>query len=76
MIVRETEMTPSENQQSLTHNQERRGYPTQATIDRVIRAARKAGISVGGIEVSPDGVIRILDASEIQRPKSQADEWV
>ena len=55
---------------------QRRRYPTQAAIDRIVRAARKAGISVGGVEVSPDGVIRILDASELQRPKSEVDEWV
>lgn len=55
------------------HKSKRRRYPTQAAIDRVIRAARKAGIFVNGIEVSPDGVIRVIDRTE--SPQDDFERW-
>ena len=37
-------------------------YATQAKIERAIKAARKCGLDVAGIEVSPDGVIKVVEA--------------
>jgi hypothetical protein len=36
-------------------------YPRKAQIERAIAAARAGGIKVGGIEIDPDGTIRILE---------------
>ena len=39
-------------------------YPRKAVIERAIAAARAGGIKVGGIEVDPDGTIRILGETD------------
>jgi hypothetical protein len=43
-------------------------YPTEATIARMIRAARKAGLDVAGFDALPDGTIRIMDARAMPNP--------
>ena len=35
-------------------------YPRKAQIERAIAAAKAGGIKVGGVEIDPDGTIRIL----------------
>lgn len=35
--------------------------PTKAAIKRIVDAAKEAGIKVGGLEVTPDGTIRVLN---------------
>lgn len=40
----------------------RRLYPKKFEITRVVAAARAAGLDVAGIEVSPDGSIKIIEA--------------
>lgn len=45
-----------------------RAYPTQAAIGRVISAAKKLGIDVAGVEVSPDGTIRAVEARAAPQP--------
>lgn len=57
-------------------DQGKRRYPTQAAIDRAIRAARKAGLKVTGFEITPSGVIRILDDQSAASARSEAEEWV
>lgn len=52
-----------------------RKYPRKAEIQRLVRAAREAGIDVGGFEVSPEGVIRILPAAAMVKPATAFDEW-
>jgi hypothetical protein len=42
-----------------------RAYPTDRAIRHVVRAARKLDIDVAGLEVSPDGTIRVVDARAI-----------
>lgn len=42
--------------------QARRAYPRKVEIARAVEAARSAGISIGGVEVSADGTIRIVSA--------------
>lgn len=35
-------------------------YAVQKIIERAIKAAKDAGMDVGGVEVSPDGTVRVL----------------
>jgi hypothetical protein len=39
-----------------------RAYPTHRAIAHVVNAAKKLGIDVAGVEVSPDGTIRCVEA--------------
>lgn len=48
-------------------------YPGAVAIKRAVAAAKAAGIEVGGLEVTPQGVIRILRAGE--KPVDEQDEW-
>lgn len=55
---------------------ERREFARQHVISRAIRAARDAGMDVGGVEVLPNGGVRVLAATQI--PPSYSDpvsEW-
>ena len=42
----------------------RRARITVADVSRVIKAARNAGMTVGAIEVSPDGTIRVAESDK------------
>lgn len=44
-------------------------YPSKAKITGLIQIARAAGIDVAGIEVSPEGVIRVMEARAIPAEK-------
>ena len=48
------------------------GYPSNALIKRLVAAARNAGIDVADLEVTPDGVVRMMSAraTEASRPNS------
>jgi len=35
-------------------------YPSRAVIDRAVTAARMAGLDVAGIELGPDGSVRVM----------------
>lgn len=37
-------------------------YPTKAKISRAVTIARELGLDVAGFEISPDGLIRIVEA--------------
>lgn len=52
-----------------------RRYPRKVEIDRAIQAARAAGIDVAGIEISPTGHIRLLEARAIPQPQNDFDRW-
>jgi hypothetical protein len=43
-------------------------YAGAVAIKKTIDAARKAGLDVGGIEVAPDGTIRIMEARAMPKP--------
>lgn len=46
-------------------------------LQRAIRAARKAGIDVGGVAIDPDGEIRIISkADQPAVPANELDAWV
>lgn len=51
-----------------------RSYPTDRAIQHVVKAAGKAGIDAAGVEVSPDGTIRVLDARLAPRPPADLFE--
>lgn len=53
-----------------------REYATRSQIKRAIDAARDAGIEIGGVEVAPDGTIRILSLAQTQPERTSAyDQW-
>jgi hypothetical protein len=37
-------------------------YASQAAMERTLRAAKKAGLDVAGVEALPDGTIRVVEA--------------
>lgn len=49
--------------------------PTQAVIERCIRAAQRAGLPVSGYELRPDGSIRILTSSTATNAANDTDDW-
>ncbi|MEI9927616.1 MAG: hypothetical protein WDN44_07795 [Sphingomonas sp.] len=50
-----------------------KGYPTKAAILRAVQAARAAGLDAAGIEIGPNGVIRVFEARAQQSPRSAFD---
>ncbi len=51
-------------------------YAGKSAIRRVVQAARESGIDVAGIEVPPDGRIRVFGASELQGPAfDEVNPW-
>ena len=55
----------------------RRGhYPTKAVVERMLSVARANGLDVVGFEVSPEGVVRVLDKRAIPAaPANDFDRW-
>lgn len=51
----------------------RRIYPSSATIRKLVRVAQECGIPVGGFEVTPEGNVRVYDATVSNQPKAQND---
>jgi ribosomal protein S11 len=52
-------------------------YPTKAAVKRAVETARELGLTVVGVEVSKEGVIKILDQAAIpQKPKDEFEEWL
>lgn len=51
-------------------------YPGKVAIRHVVEAAKSLGIDVAGIEVTPDGTIRVMEARAAPtQPKDLFDEW-
>ncbi|MEG3151784.1 hypothetical protein U1769_17975 [Sphingomonas sp. ZT3P38] len=48
-------------------------YPSTPEIKRIVNAAKACGLDVGGIEVCPDGMIRILEARATQQGQTLFD---
>lgn len=53
----------------------RRAYPRKVEIMRLVAAAREGGLDVAGIEISPEGHIRLLEARAIPQPQNDFDRW-
>jgi hypothetical protein len=47
----------------------------QATIKRAVHAAQKAGLRVQGIEVAPDGTIRVLTGEDAPPELTPLEQW-
>ena len=41
-------------------------YAVQKIIERAVKAAKDAGLDVGGVEVLPDGTVRVLTKESTQ----------
>ena len=50
-------------------------YPTKAKIDYLVKAARAAGVKVGGIECGRDGTVRILSETLAAANANAYDDW-
>lgn len=51
-------------------------YPSVPNVKRMIAAAKAAGLDVAGIEVSPDGMIRIIEARALPAKGDDLfDQW-
>jgi hypothetical protein len=53
----------------------RPAYPRKAVVDRLVKAARAAGVDVAGIEFSPNGAIRLIEARAIPQPQNDFDRY-
>lgn len=53
----------------------RRAYPRKIEIVRVVEAAKACGLDVAGVEVSPEGVIKIVEARAIPQPQDEFERW-
>lgn len=48
----------------------------QSDVERAVKAARAAGLDVGGVEVAPDGTIRVMTATQAPAGASNPfDQW-
>lgn len=47
----------------------------QADVARAVKAVRSAKIDVTGVEIAPDGTIRVLTAAAPQPSSSPFDTW-
>lgn len=48
-------------------------YPSKAAIERAVAAAKACGLDVAGLEVSPDGCIKIMEARAV--PNKPANDF-
>ena len=48
--------------------------PTKSQIERVVKAARSAGLDVSGFRIEPDGSIVVFDKSAT--PKDEFATWL
>lgn len=54
-----------------------RGLFRKYNVEKLVRSAKGAGMEVGGVEVAPDGTIRVLTRSAEQKTAntSAGNEW-
>jgi hypothetical protein len=51
-------------------------YPGKIAIRHAVEAARSLGIDIGGLEFSPDGIIRLLDRGTLPaQPLDEFAQW-
>jgi hypothetical protein len=50
-------------------------YPSSPDIKRIVKAAKAGGLDVVGIEVCPDGMIRILEPRATRQEMSDFDKF-
>ncbi|KPL55488.1 hypothetical protein ABB55_27310 [Prosthecomicrobium hirschii] len=47
----------------------------QADVTRAIKAAKAAGVDIGGVEIRADRIV-VLAAGHAAKPESALDEWM
>lgn len=52
-----------------------RAYPRKVEIERLVAAARSSGLDIAGIEISPQGHVRLLEARAIPQPQNDFDRY-
>lgn len=50
-------------------------YPTKAAVKRAVETARELGLKVVGVEVSREGVIKVIDQAAVPQQTTIRDEW-
>jgi hypothetical protein len=50
-------------------------YPHKAEIVRAVEAAKACGLDVAGVEVSPNGTIKIIEARALPQPQDEFERW-
>tara|TARA_B100000678_G_scaffold291122_1_gene306387 strand:+ start:16225 stop:16410 length:186 start_codon:yes stop_codon:yes gene_type:complete len=50
-------------------------YPRKAQIVNAVAAAKACGLDVCGIEVSPSGIIRIIEARAVSEPANDFERF-
>lgn len=50
-------------------------YPGKVAIRHAMDAARASGLDPAGIEVCPDGTIRIVEARAVAKKDDLFDQW-
>lgn len=53
----------------------RQRYPRKAEIERAVTAARACGLDVAGVEVCPNGIIRILESRAVPDTANDFDRY-
>jgi hypothetical protein len=53
----------------------RRRYPSPAAVKRAVKQVTDCALDVAGVEVSPDGVIRILTSQAFAHPRDDFEAW-
>lgn len=52
-------------------------YPGKVPIRHAVEAARALGVDIGGIEISANGTIRVLDRGIVAtQPKDEFEQWL
>lgn len=52
----------------------RRSYPRKVEIARAFEAAKAGGLDIAGVELTPDGTIRMFEARAIER-RDEFSQW-
>lgn len=45
----------------------------QCDVERAVKAARNAGVEVGGVEIAKDGTIRVMVKTDTANPPPKTD---
>ena len=59
----------------MTQPMTKRNYVPPAQVTRIVLAARAAGVSVGAVEVSPNGTIRVSEAPRAIKSDDVFEAW-
>lgn len=60
---------------ALANTRRKGAYPTAAKIKALVKVAKELGLDVAGIEVSPDGAIRVVEARALPQQVTDFDRY-